>query len=605
MPFDGDYEPSTEDELFETNVSALASLDDTAGTGQGTMNRALLRTMARLLADNQEQTLDELYDATYIETASGRELELRCKDIGIRRNEAVPATGVVEFSRDSEPVGDFVIPSGTLVQPVGSDVPTYETTETTSVGILEDFESGSLAAGWTHDTGSFSVVDGSAGGDPTPDSGTYEMKIDAVTDALVYHNGITVAEGDTIRFSVYCKSNTIVSTLFFVTDQNNHFRVTVDASAGSVTLEKVDGGTGTDLDSQSVTVPTGEWLTVDIDTGVNTDTTARVLDSSDSEVASVSSSDSTFTSGFIGLRSGDNNATKYADDIVTTATAANVEGTAGGTQTNVGGQAITEMVSSVSGIDSVINPVAVGDPSFVDTNGNGLVIGVDRETDDELRERAFNSTSIGGSTTVPAVYTAIASLDGVVNVKIFENDTLNDNTGSGGLPPVSIEVVIYGGSTETIANTLFDVTAPTERLYSGAHGTTVTYTVESSVLGSNEVIEWSDPPITDVDLTLDVVHDETYVGDEEIRRILVEYIGGTLPDGSTATGTGIGEDVRFDAIRDRLVGNDTGVLGLASISSTPSSSTDSNGLNIVDIANDAVAETDATDGSISITTTQV
>ena len=354
-----------------------------------------------------------------------------------------------------------------------------------------------------------------------------------------------------------------------------------------------------------MSVPTDSWLTVEIDTGINTDTEATLIDSNDDGIATIDTSDDTYDDGNIGYRSGDGNATKFVDTIVTRTTAVTIEGTRGGTDTNVGPNAITEFTSSVTGFTFVTNPVATGDTSHETTDGTSFVVGQDREDDEDLRQRALDSTAIGGATTVPAIGTGLGALDDVVNVRVFENDTLNDNTGSGGLPPVSIEIVVYGGDDTEVGERIFDLTAPTQRLYSGAHGSTTTITVTSDVLNDDEDIEYSRPPRLDVDLTLDIVVDDTYVGDDSIKRRVVEYIGGTLPNGATVTGTGIGENVRIDAIRDRIVGSDTGVRGLSSVTTTPSTTTDSNGLTVVETTDEEVAETDGTDGSITLSVTQV
>jgi hypothetical protein len=193
----------------------------------------------------------------------------------------------------------------------------------------------------------------------------------------------------------------------------------------------------------------------------------------------------------------------------------------------------------------------------------------------------------------------------VVSVRVFENDTLTDNTGSGGLPKLSIEVVVFGGVGVEIAQTLFDTVAATERLYSGAHGTTKSFTIESELLVDDEIIKFSRPPEKGVDLTLDLVVDASYVGNQAIKGIIADYIGGKTPDGSISPGIGIGVDVRVDAIRDRVVGPDTGVRGVASVSATPATTTNAEGLTVIDVGADEVPRTDATDGSITLNLTEV
>lgn len=608
MPLTPDgYDPSDSDELFTEGRTIHESIDSDANLGQGTVRRAFVLTVAQLLADNQEQALDAVYDAGYVSTASDEHLERRAADFNVTRQSAVPATGVVEFFRDSEASSRYTIQTGTIVETLGDDPVAFQTTTTESLGLIDGFEAGTLDTSWNGDTGSVSVVDGSASGDPDPDDGTDELELDATSGTQVYDTSQTLADGDTLRVSVYPEASTVTDVQYFVgtSDQTDHYLVRLDASSNTVSLVRVDGGTETQLDSASVTVPTGEWTTVVVDTGVNTDTAVDVVDASKSVVTELSTGDDTYNEGYVGLGKGDTADQSYVDTITTTATAATIEASAGGSRSNVGPRAIEAIPNTPAGISGVENPVSTGDPSYVDTSGTKLVVGQDRETDEELRERIQDRTAIGGAGTVGAVGEALRRVEDVISVKVFENDTLNDNTGSGGLPPVSVEIVVYGGGDEDIANAIFETTPATERLYAGAHGTSQTFTITSDLLDEDETVEWSEPAKLAVDVTLDLVVDDSYVGDSVIKDTIAEYIGGTLSDGSSAPGTGIAEDVRISALRDRVVGPDTGVRGISAVSTTPSTTTGSNGLTIVDVADDEVAQTDATDGSITLKTTVV
>jgi uncharacterized phage protein gp47/JayE len=104
------YESESEDDIYDTQSTNLEEITNgDIEDNEGSLVQSLLRMNARLLADNQERALSELYDAAYIETASDEELDLRCQDIGIERKSATPATGVVEWSRDNEPSTDYTI----------------------------------------------------------------------------------------------------------------------------------------------------------------------------------------------------------------------------------------------------------------------------------------------------------------------------------------------------------------------------------------------------------------------------------------------------------------------------------------------------------------
>jgi hypothetical protein len=106
-------------------------------------------------------------------------------------------------------------------------------------------------------------------------------------------------------------------------------------------------------------------------------------------------------------------------------------------------------------------------------------------------------------------------------------------------------------------------------------------------------------------MTLDIVISDSYIGDDELRNQIVRYIGGTLANGSETEGLGVGEDVRIDQLRDIVVGDDTGVIGFDQsvdgnpVETTPSTTT-VNGLNVVEIGGTEVAQTDASDASITL-----
>jgi hypothetical protein len=60
--------------------------------------------------------------------------------------------------------------------------------------------------------------------------------------------------------------------------------------------------------------------------------------------------------------------------------------------------------------------------------------------------------------------------------------------------------------------------------------------------------------------------------------------------------------VFIEELRSRII-QVPGVRDIENFSSTPSQTTDANGIEIIDVGGGEVARTDATDGSISMTTT--
>ena len=273
---------------------------------------------------------------------------------------------------------------------------------------------------------------------------------------------------------------------------------------------------------------------------------------------------------------------------------------------------------TVSGVDGPVTVVSEGGGERVSSSGSTVVVSMDctstepfsvgepRETDDELRDRAQVSEGARGEATVPALIAEMRSLPESESVSVYENKTNTDNTGSGGLPPKSFELVYYGTDpAQRIADTLFDVKAFTARDYGGAHGTEITEDVRAE---NNQTftMHWTEPTKLDVDMTLDIVVTDEFIGIDALRDRIVNYVGGTAADGTTVLGTGTGEDVYVDQIEDIVTGpQDTGVIGIASYGFTPTVTTDTNGLEVVSVGANEVARTNAEDGSITITTTNV
>ena len=76
--------------------------------------------------------------------------------------------------------------------------------------------------------------------------------------------------------------------------------------------------------------------------------------------------------------------------------------------------------------------------------------GRNTETDDEFRARYYVSTDFAGGVNLDAIIAAIyENVEAVIAVTGEENDT--DETNASGLPPHSIELVVYGGLDEEIA----------------------------------------------------------------------------------------------------------------------------------------------------------
>jgi len=247
-----------------------------------------------------------------------------------------------------------------------------------------------------------------------------------------------------------------------------------------------------------------------------------------------------------------------------TSATANVEAVQGGVDTNLPANTLTTMPSPPVGVDTVTNPEPTGDVEFSDTNGENLIAGRDRETDEQLRERTLDSTAIGGAATGGAIRTALLDLEGVRTVTMFTNDTRNSNGNGFGLPPYSTEVVVSGGNETEIARALRDTVSVTElfRLQGGVVATDVTTDVYVPSAEQTVSVGFSRPTTLTASITANMVTEDDYVGNIEIQRRIVDYVGGTLPSGATETGLGAGENLVVNRLEDAIVGRDTGVLGV-------------------------------------------
>jgi len=101
---------------------------------------------------------------------------------------------------------------------------------------------------------------------------------------------------------------------------------------------------------------------------------------------------------------------------------------------------INEIVTPVLGWDSVTNPL--------DASPGRLV-----ETDEELRSRFRNTKLERSSNILDSLYSALLNVDGVEELAIYENDT--DITDSNGVLPHSFFPVVLGGSSQIIAETIW------------------------------------------------------------------------------------------------------------------------------------------------------
>lgn len=107
-------------------------------------------------------------------------------------------------------------------------------------------------------------------------------------------------------------------------------------------------------------------------------------------------------------------------------------------------------IGAPSGTINKIATPLLGWQSFISTAE--AVPGAPVETDATLRRRQAVSQPVAAVTPLASVYAALANLDGVQRLQIYENATGEED--DNGLPPHSISVVIEGGTLTEIAEAI-------------------------------------------------------------------------------------------------------------------------------------------------------
>lgn len=428
MPIrNGIYVPRSSDEIFTSQADELTAIEPSANPrSPTTYTYALLESIARTIAQNQEQSLQNTYESAYIQDAEGENLTKKARNLGFIRKPATNATGVVTFSRENAATEDYVIPSGTIVETVSTDPVQFATTES-----------------------------------------------------------VTLAEGAT------------------------SVQATVEA--------QVNGSDG-----------------------------------------------------------------------------------------NVGPNAIGALPSPPTGVGEVTNPNPTGDSTLTDTDGDPLVVGRDREDDEQLRTRVLDSDATGKGPSAAGLRLAIQETEGVISVDVNTNQE-NTETADG-LDPYHSEVIVYGGDVVNIAQTLAKTMCPTTllRLEGGVHGSKEATTLTIDLLDEDVTIPISRPPVEQLLMDVSVVHDANYEGTVAVKDAVVSYVGGTFADDSTTNGILIGEDVRLNLVENAI--EDIQGVSYANVTlvdgngdGTDDSTTTANGVPIYDVADSSLARIDADEITVSET----
>lgn len=181
---------------------------------------------------------------------------------------------------------------------------------------------------------------------------------------------------------------------------------------------------------------------------------------------------------------------------------------------------ISSIQTPKTGWDAVTNPTAV-------------VPGEDVETDEELRERFRQSKYIRATNILEALYSDLISLENVIEVQIYENDT--DVVDANGVPAHSFLPIILGGDPLDIAETIWE----NKPLGIRSYGNT-TQTIYDSQ-GFPHQIGFERPNPIDIYIRMDLTTNANYPqnGDDLIRSNLASYFTSDF---------GIGDDVIYSRL---------------------------------------------------------
>lgn len=580
----GRPDPDLKEDILDTLVSrAEENFGDDLNPDEVSVIRSHYDPVAEYFAD-QQSDLSGVLDASQLDYAEEEALDFRASQIGVDRKEAEAATTRLQFARDGPTGTTYTVPEGTEARTDAIDPIAFETTASTAIRFIEGFEDNNLDD-FSGDLATFSTVTS------TVYDGTYALEGGSSVGQLI-DTSVDLTEGDTAHCRIYANANTIPSVLFGVQDSDSMYRAVVDSSAGELKIELNDDGSVSDIGTPtSSTIPTGEWLHLQIDWKHDGEIELTLNDSSESEVATVSGTDSntTFTEGGIGFRSGDSNATKYFDNLTMSATSVDAEAVETGPESNVGANTLVILPSSPTGIQSVTNPI-------------GSSGGRDNEEDDDLRERAKDELSEGMRGTVSGLISQLQKTDGTKSITVEENDS--NSTDADGRPAHSVECIVEVGSDnyDDVAQTIAETKSGGIPAVGGHVGTKIDRTVELDS-GHTVGIEFSVP--TDIQIYADIGLSKTdeYAGDDAVSDAIVNYVGGTLTSGDEKDGElDAGDDVIYNSIM-AAVASVEGVYDVTTLG--VGTSANPTGTSNITVGSNEVATANATDGSLSVTTSDV
>ena len=179
---------------------------------------------------------------------------------------------------------------------------------TTDPNLIDDFEDQSLDDydAMPSDEPQFAFVTSPVA------NGTYALQCEYTgsTEKMVSTSGLNAypAQGDTFRFNMQFSTGAFSGLYYGLQDEYHKYLIRPNSGAGAFQLYLETGqGAWTPLDEQTgITIPTGEMMEIEVDWQATT--TCTLYNAAGSQLAQVSTTDTTWTSGGIGLESNSSNA---------------------------------------------------------------------------------------------------------------------------------------------------------------------------------------------------------------------------------------------------------------------------------------------------------
>lgn len=209
---------------------------------------------------------------------------------------------------------------------------------------------------------------------------------------------------------------------------------------------------------------------------------------------------------------------------------------------NVGANTIVEIVNPDADVTSV-------------TNISKTLGGREKETDLEARERASVTVEGMGSATTNAIRTNLLKLPSVRAATVIEN--FGDVPDAYGTPMRSIQAFVLGGTDEEIATAVFEKKAGGIQPYGTTYVSIIDDSKNIQQIGFTRAIE---VPIY-LKVALSTNTSFPTEGIEQVKSVLIRYIGGIDINSSVYAGLNMGEDV----IESRLIARTFQVPGIEDV----------------------------------------